>query len=60
MLVAEATQEYPSLLPWVWNMLSGSSLAVGVLFRSLGDNKEVVSSSNKKGDPDRDADTKGR
>lgn len=36
------------------------SLAVGVLFRSLGDNKEVVSSSNKKGEPDREADTKGR
>lgn len=24
MLVAEATQECSSLLPWVWNMLSGS------------------------------------
>ena len=36
------------------------SLAVGVLFRSPGDNKEVVSSSNKKGEPDREADTKGR
>lgn len=24
MLVAEVTQECPSLLPWVWNMLSGS------------------------------------